>query len=226
MRILNSSLARSFAIAVGLTLGSASFFGAQAAFIDINFGLLAQNQGEGSVTTQTYTGIEANGYNLLQISSDGYMDAYSGGRAAGLGACVTDGQCSPSSDDNLSTDSVTGAVDSITISLASGGTFNWTVTAFRDDNHYGVAGSDTLLVGTDSGALVSTTFGDELNMIYTAISSITYSYGGGTPDAYYLEIAGVEIPPLTNTEVPEPGGLIILGLGLAGLGFARRKRAA
>jgi len=34
------------------------------------------------------------------------------------------------------------------------------------------------------------------------------------------------VDPGPSTEVPEPGTLVLFGLGLAGFGFARRRRAA
>lgn len=40
------------------------------------------------------------------------------------------------------------------------------------------------------------------------------------------DFVGTEIISTTNLHIPEPGTLAILGLGLAGLGFTTRKRAA
>ena len=160
----------------------------------------------------------------LQITSNGtnsaYMDSYSGGKRGGLGACsviTASGQCNPSNDDNLSLG------EEITISLVSGGLFNWTVTEFRDDDHNLATLTDTLTVTTNGCTLSATTFGDELSMTYTGITSITYGFGGASPDNYYIAVADLTLPPITNTEVPEPGTLLVLGLGIVGLGIARRK---
>ena len=63
-----------------------------------------------------------------------------------------------------------------------------------------------------SGALVATTFGAELAATYVGITSITYGFGGATPDNYY--IAAADLSTFTpTTEVPEPGVLALLDQG-------------
>lgn len=58
------------------------------------------------------------------------------------------------------------------------------------------------------------------------MSGLFTGIGGSGPDL--LAIAALNAGPPTGNipGVPEPGTLALLGLGLAGLGFARRRKAA
>ena len=157
----------------------------------------------------------------LLLSATGgvpYLDAFSGGRRAGLGVCgETNGnaQCDPSSDDNVTLG------ETITISLIGGQSFDFQVTEFRNGGHNDISQSlSTLLVGINGGGLSETDFITEINTTYVDITSITYAYGGTSADQFY--ISAVDLTP--DTEVSEPGAVALFGLGLAGLGYVRRRR--
>jgi len=54
--------------------------------------------------------------------------------------------------------------------------------------------------------------------------SVNLSFGN--PPQYAIYAALMDIPEPSPDPIPEPGTLVIFGLGLAGLGFIRRRRAA
>ena len=233
MRIFKSPYLAALAVTIGLATTGAPITSAKA--VSIDFASIAEfgSLGEGAIggTNGIYSNPLTTGQGFpisgLQITSNGtnsaYMDSYSGGKRGGLGACSiinSAGQCAPNSDDNLSLG------EEITISLVGGGLFDWTVLEFRNDDHNLTSTTDTLTVTTNGGSLAASTFGDELFTTYSDISSITYGFGGSSPDNYYIAVADLTTDPITSTEVAEPGTLMVLGLGILGLGYIRRKRAA
>ena len=75
--------------------------------------------------------------------------------------------------------------------------------------------------------------GSSLNDSTTAWNLASDEAGVGVPGEYYLTSAGVQIndgnnPLVMSVETPEPVSIALLGVGIAGLGWARarRKRAA
>lgn len=217
------------AMAIALTIGITAF-APNAHAIVVDFAQYAETNGEASVgemgKASSYTNplpvdTDYNPISGLLLSATGgvpYLDSFSGGERGGLGVCETtnsDAQCTPSSDDNITSG------ETVTIGLQGGGLFDFTITEFRDGDHNLILMSSmqTLLVGINGGGLMASTFGDEYDEVYQGITSITFGYGGSNANQFYLSAADI-------TPVPEPGTQALFGLGLAGLGFARRKKTS
>ena len=139
----------------------------------------------------------------------------------GLGVCrVLDqnAQCADSGDDSI--DGENGIAEAVNI-LFSNGPINIFGLSFRDGNHNQINDSLGLLQytigfgnGTNTG-LITSTFADLVALAAGGIADVSFINLGYNNTDFYLE---------SISDVPLPGALPLLISGIAGLGFASRKK--
>ncbi|KZY58527.1 hypothetical protein A3742_03065 [Oleiphilus sp. HI0071] len=134
---------------------------------------------------------------------------------AGLGVCSegtkTDGkgdnQCDPGSDDNVTFGEI------LNFSFSSVVQVDLSSSIFRDANH-NIHGSDHEIdVSVDGGAWAL--LDDTTNVFYTDMFSLRLDPQKGEHHQFYID----------TLAIPEPTTLALMGLGLAGIGAARRRKA-
>lgn len=191
-----------------------------------NFGALAANDppapftGEGPFPAAGITigGVTLNASAAGNEFSVAYMDGPSGNKPAGLGVCSTDGGCEGSSDDNFG---VTGASGGIleTLTVWFGEALDVTYLQFRRGDHE-LAGGRRVQIwadGTDLGIKTIAADGSVdlgVGVFGSSFDFVAVDAALGTNHSLYLEVL---------TAVPEPGIVMLMGVGLLGLGMVRRK---
>ncbi len=153
-----------------------------------------------------------------------YFDDLSNGKPAGLGVCKAifgpvggpgddgmDDDCNPPSDDNVSVEE--------TITLGFSGNFAIRDITFYDVDHneLGVAMNDGMVaISLDGGMAMMMMFSEAISMAnagaFATASQIMFAY---VDTQFYIGAI---------SDVPIPGAIPLLLSGLAGLGFASRRR--
>lgn len=200
------------AVAATAALGLAS---AEAALVD--FVNDADTNGERAVTNLVLNGVDMS-FSAFRgaLAANAYLDASGGQGPAGLGVCLvlTAGQCDPSSDDNIKDD------ERVTITF-NNGAYTISGLSFTAADHEPVDPNATLGIGINGGAIVFNTFANYIGAVFNNVTSITFAFGGALASEFYVNRF------TAVNEIPVPGALPLLLAGIAGLGFAaRRKKAA
>ena len=176
------------------------------------------------------TSVNINGVNMTLLSNyNPYFDDVdlSSQRPGGLGVCRNlatlngkPNQCSPGSDDSIDGDN--GINEYIKI-LFDDGPFDVRQLSFNDGNHFGL---NTDNVGQVTYMILDAV-GGVLSQATTTFANLVAMAAAGA----FLQVAGIgfqffdtEFYVDTVSDVPLPGALPLLLSGLAGLGFAARRR--
>lgn len=200
--------------AMGLSAASAA---------TLDFAQYADDTGERAVADGDILNI--GGVNvMLTAEPDGalaYLDASGSEGPAGLGVCSMMNpqpgeECPIPSDDNVT------VTEAVTVTFVDGA-FDIQSLSFRNAVHQDLNGSSsTLMIALNGGAFVQYTFAGAVAAAaggaFLGADSITFAFDDqGDGEAFYVNAI---------SDIPVPGALPLLLSGLAGLGFASRRKKA
>ena len=154
-----------------------------------------------------------------------YLDESSGGLPGGLGVCREleagpGSECADSGDDSI--DGEGGIDEAVSIRFLDS-QMNITGLSFRDGDHNLINDSDGLIVyqitggANSTGGLVTDTFANLVALAASGLVDVGAIFFGFVNTDFYVE-------SITVSDVPIPGAIPLLISGLAGLGFASKKK--
>ncbi len=188
----------------------------------IDYATLANTApGDGSydpltVVASDGTVVDATGTNVAgNVDYYAYLDATWDGRVAGLGVCkvATTGLCVPSDDDNVTFDEM--------LTLEFDKMVDISQILFRDGNHF----TTFTYADNDFDLYIDDIFDSSYTLqgvFNTVLSGTKFSFVGSSVitdlDQFYIQA-------ITFTPVPEPSTYLLLGSGILGLAFWRRRKS-
>lgn len=228
-----------FAVTVGAAVGIMAPVANAMVFAVLDFGARADLDGESSIEGDKlfFDGSGAfDGVNVLfeaNSTNNAYLDASVGSPPntlpGGLGVCsslTTAEQCTPSSDDNVSSGEAVKLTFFTEADDTAQETVDFAVGQFRDANHAVIAtdSQDTLKIGINGAAATSITFEDALTTLFEDVMNITFEFDG---TQFYVTVAAALEPGEFTIPIPAAFPMLAGGLGLLGLlGWRRRRTVA
>ena len=140
----------------------------------------------------------------LQFNGDAVLLPENGGAVA---QCANEGSC-------LNALDVKVFYDGLSVDIGLGNVTKSSFIVHVVDHQWII--SELLIEGTVDTANV----GDHFSV---TIAQDTPCHGAGTPGCGWFHLGGFEPEPLDFSHIPEPSTIVLLTLGIAGLGFTRRK---
>lgn len=113
------------------------------------------------------------------------------------------------------------------LSALDGISYSWNMSGAISESYSGTVASGGYNVNS-AGQITggSMTFGDAFALEFLDVGAANWSFVDRRVGIFQLPLVREASGQGGYTSVPEPGTLALLGLGLAGLGMVRRKRAA
>lgn len=228
MRLKILALSALFTVSAGLS-------GASAAVINFAEEAKPANGGErGLENGEIFTSSNGLSIRLTSggVSTDGsnkvpapYLDDVAGGKPAGLGVCTLESgpgsECERSDEDNVTGDQ-SEFIELGFLDDSGERMFSLDGISFRDADHDDISdSSDLLQISVNGGPLITLSFAE---VVAAAAAGAYVNAETLRFVAISLANGGREFYINTVSNVPIPGALPLLLSGLAGLGFASRRR--